>query len=390
MAAVRALAAAGALALFLAGCGLIPARSAPARTLRGRPAPPSALTVIVNPSAPGTAHEVGSLLAVTARPGERVFVIDASSDQVLASSAAPPVPILRVPGPPAGIPAHATSFQRARWKLAMAAYQVSLRHDGAQLRLRQRQTLAAWAASVAARVAHALSLRPAEEAERRLGPALNKAAAQLSSLLLSGQSVGNRNVIAILGIGAASAGSPPRLPGGLQGCTVVVSSFPGDGDDEARWQASLLQARAARVVLLTPATGTQLPSVVREGLDGAITITLTRQLFASGQHKLLPAAIPRLRGLVRLLTVHYPHAVVVVNGYTDDLPVSGGNLRLSRERARAVEAWLIRHNIAPNRLQAFGYGATDPIAPNLPSGQPLNRRVIVVIDPAVQTLPVTS
>jgi OOP family OmpA-OmpF porin len=70
-------------------------------------------------------------------------------------------------------------------------------------------------------------------------------------------------------------------------------------------------------------------------------------------------------------------------GYTDDLPVPGGNLRLSRLRAEAVMNWLIAQNVVPGRLQAFGYGDTDPVAPNLPDGQPLNRRVVVVIDPAL-------
>jgi outer membrane protein OmpA-like peptidoglycan-associated protein len=345
------------------------------------------LTVIVNPSEPGVAHQVRALLAATARPRERAFVIDGSSSAVLASATAPPPPALRVPGPPAALPDHATSFQQARYRRAVAAYQSMLRHDRAELRLMQRHALTVWAASLAARVTHALSLHPAERAETGLGPALNMAAAGPASLLLSGQAIGNRDVVAILGIGAASPSSPPDLPGGLQGCTVVVSGFPGNGDDEAAWQAGLRQAHAARVVLLTPATGDQLPDVVSEGLDGAITITLTRLFFASGQYELLPAAIPRLHELVRLLTVRYPHAIAVINGYTDDLPVPGGNLKLSRKRADAVEAWLIAHGVTVGRLQAFGYGATDPVARNLPGGQPLNRRVIVVIDPSVQAPP---
>ena len=42
-------------------------------------------------------------------------------------------------------------------------------------------------------------------------------------------------------------------------------------------------------------------------------------------------------------------------------------------------------SINGDRLQTFGYGDTDPVAPNSPAGQPLNRRVVVVIDPAVST-----
>jgi len=45
--------------------------------------------------------------------------------------------------------------------------------------------------------------------------------------------------------------------------------------------------------------------------------------------------------------------------------------------------WLVAQGVAPGRLQAFGYGDTDPVAPNMASGQPLNRRVVAVIDPAL-------
>jgi OmpA family len=79
------------------------------------------------------------------------------------------------------------------------------------------------------------------------------------------------------------------------------------------------------------------------------------------------------------------HATVTINGYTDSLPVAipGGNLQLSLLRAEQVENWLIVHGVGVGRIQAFGYGDTDPVAPSTPSGQPLNRRVVVVIDPAV-------
>jgi outer membrane protein OmpA-like peptidoglycan-associated protein len=68
---------------------------------------------------------------------------------------------------------------------------------------------------------------------------------------------------------------------------------------------------------------------------------------------------------------------------TDNLPFPGGNLQLSELRAQEVEDWLIAHGVAADRIETFGSGDTDPVAPNTPSGQPLNRRVVVVIDPAV-------
>ena len=122
---------------------------------------------------------------------------------------------------------------------------------------------------------------------------------------------------------------------------------------------------------------------LQEGLDGAIIDTLTSVLFAPGQYMLEPGALPQMRRLLHLLAVSYPYATATINGYTDGLPALGGNLRLSRLRAQEVGQWLIVHGIAAGRLQAFGYGDTNPVAPNTPAGQPLNRRVVVVVDPAI-------
>jgi outer membrane protein OmpA-like peptidoglycan-associated protein len=184
---------------------------------------------------------------------------------------------------------------------------------------------------------------------------------------------------------AVNQAAAPMPAAGLQASTVVVNDFPGNTAEQAAWQSSLVQDGAARAVVLTPATDDQLVSVVKQGLDGAITDTLTSVLFARGQYTLQPAALPQLRHLLHLLAVKYPHATATVNGYTDNLPMpgEGGNLLLSQRRAQAILRWLIAHKIAAGRLQAFGYGDSDPAAPNTSGGQPLNRRVVVVIDPAV-------
>jgi outer membrane protein OmpA-like peptidoglycan-associated protein len=135
-------------------------------------------------------------------------------------------------------------------------------------------------------------------------------------------------------------------------------------------------------MLLTRAIDDQFAALVRQALDGAITDTLTNVLFGLGQYRLRPAALPQLRRLLRLLTINYPDATATIVGYTDDLPTPGGNQRLSQLRALAVQRWLVAHGLASSRLQTFGDGDADPVAPNTPNGQPLNRRVDVVIDPA--------
>lgn len=71
-------------------------------------------------------------------------------------------------------------------------------------------------------------------------------------------------------------------------------------------------------------------------------------------------------------------------GHTDDLPISTyrypSNWELSTARAGAVIRYLVEScSLPPERLSAVGYGEYRPIAPNHPGGQPLNRRVDLVI-----------
>ena len=262
----------------------------------------------------------------------------------------------------------------------MQKYQKTIRQAKQALRETQQQRLASWALSVARTVSVQATLRTGSNED--LDASLGVAAAEFSSLRQAGASSATGKVIAITGTDQGTALSAPMPPADLQGSTVVLDNFPGDSDEEGAWQAALLQGGAARAILLTPAIDDQFTTVVRQGLDGAVTDTLTSLLFGLGQYELAPAALPQLRKLLRLLTASYPHATVTIDGYTDDLPTPGGNLLLSQRRAQDVENWLIAHNVAASRLQAVGYGDTNPVAPNTATGQPLNRRVVVVIDPA--------
>lgn len=378
---IRLLAALGAILAGVTGCRVLPQAHPPGRHSVTLPSVrPAVLVAITDPESVPALRATGALVAGTARPGERVIVLSARGGALLASSQAPPSPAATVPDPPAE-PPHPTSFQRARYEAAAGKYRSAVAQARAALLRKQRGQLRAWAASVTARAAGHQILPSARGMST--GADLGAAASAIASLRQAGLPYGTPVVIAVMGVGQAAVPAPPVPPAGLQASTVVVADFPGDAAGQAAWQSSLVQAGASRAVLLTPATGSQLAAAVRQGLDGAITDTLTSVLFAPGQDTLEPAALPQLRHLLELLAVRYPHATASVDGYTDDRPAPGGNLLLSRRRARQVEQWLTRNGIAAGRLQAFGYGDTDPVAPNTPAGQPLNRRVVVVIDLAV-------
>lgn len=77
--------------------------------------------------------------------------------------------------------------------------------------------------------------------------------------------------------------------------------------------------------------------------------------------------------------------MVMVGGFTDDLPIHGDrrrfadNWQLSTERSLTVVRGLLTHEVPPERLFAAGFGAHHPAAPNTDeASRARNRRVEIV------------
>jgi len=71
-----------------------------------------------------------------------------------------------------------------------------------------------------------------------------------------------------------------------------------------------------------------------------------------------------------------PGLVIEVGGHTDSQGASRYNQQLSAERADAVVDYLLDRGVAPDQLNAEGYGESQPIASNdTEDGRELNRRV---------------
>lgn len=71
-----------------------------------------------------------------------------------------------------------------------------------------------------------------------------------------------------------------------------------------------------------------------------------------------------------------PDIRVEIAGYTDNVGSAELNDRLSRRRAEAVRAWLVRKGIPGSRMTAVGMGMKDPIASNdTAEGRAENRRI---------------
>lgn len=95
---------------------------------------------------------------------------------------------------------------------------------------------------------------------------------------------------------------------------------------------------------------------------------------------LRPESFPPLDTVANLL-MQNPAIIVEIGANTDSKGDDAYNMRLSQARAQSVVDYLVEKGIPVDRLQAKGYGETNPIAPNTlpngkdnPEGRQLNRR----------------
>ena len=101
-------------------------------------------------------------------------------------------------------------------------------------------------------------------------------------------------------------------------------------------------------------------------------------LFDTGKATIQPASAASLAMIADALKADADLAIEI-QGHTDNVGAAAANLTLSRERAAAVKAALVKAGIDDSRLTTTGFGDTQPVADNsTDEGRARNRRVELV------------
>jgi outer membrane protein OmpA-like peptidoglycan-associated protein len=167
-----------------------------------------------------------------------------------------------------------------------------------------------------------------------------------------------------------------RCPGTPLGAAVDAAGCPRDGDGDGVIDALDRCPDTAR--------GTRVDAEGCPVAPRPIEIVFTPErrsvelrgvTFATGRSRLLPVSHEILDEVARVL-LENPDWQIEVAGYTDSTGSAATNERLSRARAAAVGAYLVRRGVPAGRLTARGYGPADPVASNATAeGRARNRRV---------------
>jgi len=116
-----------------------------------------------------------------------------------------------------------------------------------------------------------------------------------------------------------------------------------------------------------------------------LVIRLRGIKFPVGQATLVPDNFTLLSKVQRAIQT-FGQTNVTIEGHTDSTGSAEMNLKLSKERANAVKAYLVANRTLPSsHIKSLGYGPERPLATNsTPEGRATNRRIDVLIRPIAQ------
>lgn len=121
----------------------------------------------------------------------------------------------------------------------------------------------------------------------------------------------------------------------------------------------------------------QIPGVdVQRTADNELNVTVKNDvLFDFNSAALRSASRTSLQEMADVFQ-KYPNTTIRVAGYTDSIGSSSYNQRLSKRRANNVGSYLENLGVRSSRVDAVGYGESQPRSSNSSaSGRQMNRRV---------------
>lgn len=128
----------------------------------------------------------------------------------------------------------------------------------------------------------------------------------------------------------------------------------------------------------TADTGTQ----IVDQPDGSLKVSIPSQVSLDTDSATIKTAFRSVLDQVAQTIVQGPGIAARVAGHTNSSGNPDRNMALSQRRAQSVEASLVDHGVAKERLIAEGPGQTQPVASNAAEeGRVQNRRVEIYLRP---------
>jgi outer membrane protein OmpA-like peptidoglycan-associated protein len=121
-----------------------------------------------------------------------------------------------------------------------------------------------------------------------------------------------------------------------------------------------------------------------------LIVNMSDVLFDTGRYTLKPGAREKLAKVSGIILAH-PGLKIEVEGHTDSVGGDEYNMKLSENRAGAVQSYLASQGINPDKVTAKGFGKTMPVADNATAaGRQMNRRVELVVSGDILGNPITT
>jgi OOP family OmpA-OmpF porin len=105
-----------------------------------------------------------------------------------------------------------------------------------------------------------------------------------------------------------------------------------------------------------------------------VSEAITNLEFDFGKSTIREKSLPYLKRVAEMLVKK--NFSLKLAGHTDNVGSNEANMRLSKDRAESIKNYMISQNVKSGKIEAVGYGETQPVATNkTDAGRQKNRRV---------------